>query len=144
VSGACGPLNFPWHRGPCWRTALAAVPADQREIGPELGPITAAKKTQRDKSSRLSSFPFGCDWPWLGGVAALLLLYLLFGTTRLQADASRSRWRDRTWLAWGAVCIYLAHNIEEYGIDALGRTYEFPASMDRQWAAPSSVSTVAG
>jgi hypothetical protein len=81
----------------------------------------------------MNSVSFGHDWPWLGGIVDLLLLYLLFGTTSLQADTTKSRWRDRTWLAWAAVFIYLAHNIEEYGVDALGRTYEFPAALEKMF-----------
>lgn len=77
----------------------------------------------------MNGFSLGHDWPWLGGAAALLLLYLLLGTTRLQADPAQRRWRDRTWLAWAAVFSYLAHNVEEYGIDLLGRSYEFPRAM---------------
>lgn len=82
----------------------------------------------------MTGFAFGHDWPWLGAVAALILLYLLLGTTKLQGDASAVRWRDRSWLAWAAVFAYLAHNIEEYGVDALGRHYEFPIQMGEIFA----------
>ena len=81
----------------------------------------------------MNGFSFSYGWPWLGGVAALLLLYLLVGTSRLQGDASQSRWRDRTWLAWAAVLLYLAHNVEEYGVDALGRRYQFPSQMAKMF-----------
>lgn len=87
----------------------------------------------------MNDFQFGLDWPWLGAIAALALLYLLFGTRRLQQDASISRWRDRTWLAWVAAFIYLAHNIEEYGVDALGRHYEFPIQMSQMFAGAINV-----
>ncbi|MBO1113689.1 HXXEE domain-containing protein [Bordetella petrii] len=79
----------------------------------------------------MGDFSFGTDWPWVGAIAGLILLYLLFFSTRLQADPSQSRWHDRTWLAWMASFSYFAHNIEEYGVDLSGRAYAFPASMMR-------------
>ncbi len=77
----------------------------------------------------MGDFSFGRDWPWIGAAAALGMLILLFGTTLLQADPARSRWRDRTWLAWAAMFLYLVHNVEEYGVDAMGRHYEFPSTL---------------
>jgi hypothetical protein len=78
----------------------------------------------------MSEFSFGHDWPWLGAIGGMVLLCLLFFTRRLQADTKLPRWHDRTWLAWLAMFAYLAHNVEEYGIDMLGRRYEFPASLN--------------
>jgi hypothetical protein len=72
---------------------------------------------------------FDLAFPWLGAVGAALLLVLLFGTRRLQRDLNVSRWRDVTWLAWLAVVAYLLHNIEEYGVDALGHVHGFPDGM---------------
>ncbi len=68
-------------------------------------------------------------FPWIGLVAALLVLGLLFLTHRVQSNLARSRWRDRTWLSWLAVAVYLIHNVEEYGVDLLGQHHAFPPSM---------------
>lgn len=68
-------------------------------------------------------------WPWMGLGAAIVLLFLLFATNWLRADASVSRWRDLTWIAWLAVVAYLLHNVEEYGIDFTGATLSFPGMM---------------
>lgn len=72
---------------------------------------------------------FDLAWPWIGSIAAVLLLILLFGTDKLRSDLSLSRWRDRIWLSWLAVPVYMLHNIEEYGIDLLGRIHEFPDAL---------------
>ena len=37
--------------------------------------------------------------PVIGGVAAALLLVLLFGTHVLRGERGPSRWRDRVWLS---------------------------------------------
>src|SRR5207248_7152868 len=42
---------------------------------------------------------------------------------------SLSRWRDPVWLSWLAVPVYMIHNVEEYGIDLLGRTHSFPDAL---------------
>jgi len=72
---------------------------------------------------------FDTAWPWIGLMAAVILLILLFGTERLRGDLTLSRWRDPVWLAWWAVPVYMLHNVEEYGIDLLGRTHAFPDAM---------------
>ena len=72
---------------------------------------------------------FDLAWPWIGAVAATLLLILLFATPILRSDLTKSRVRDPLWLAWLAVPIYMIHNVEEYGIDALGRRHYFPDAM---------------
>lgn len=69
------------------------------------------------------------DFPWIGLAAAVIVLVFLFLTDRLRVDLTRSRWRDRTWLSWLAVAVYLVHNVEEYGIDLLGQFHAFPSSM---------------
>lgn len=68
-------------------------------------------------------------FPWIGGVAAVVILALLFGTHLLRSEPGSSRWRDRVWLSWLAMVIYLIHNVEEYGIDLFGRWHEFPDGM---------------
>ncbi|MBK8446653.1 MAG: HXXEE domain-containing protein [Micropruina sp.] len=55
-----------------------------------------------------------------------MLLILLFATQWLQADPTRSRWRDPTWIAWLAAVAYMLHNVEEYGLDFTGTTLSFP------------------
>ena len=65
-------------------------------------------------------------FPWIGGIGAIVLLALLFGTRLLQSEPSASRWRDRVWLSWLAVVVYLIHNVEEYGIDLAGHRHGFP------------------
>ena len=72
---------------------------------------------------------FDLAWPWIGLAAAVLLIFLLFGTQNLRGDLSRSRWRDPVWLSWLSVPVYMIHNVEEYGIDLLGRTHEFPDAL---------------
>lgn len=72
---------------------------------------------------------FDFAWPWFGSVAAALLLFLLFATDRLRGDRSLPRWRDPVWLSWLAVPIYMIHNVEEYGVDLLGRVHTFPDAL---------------
>lgn len=69
---------------------------------------------------------FDLAFPWIGLAAAVVLLLLLFATRRLCGDPSSPRWRDRVWLSWMAMVAYLIHNVEEYGVDALGRWHSFP------------------
>jgi hypothetical protein len=68
-------------------------------------------------------------FPWIGGVAAFALLVLLFGTNLLHSEPDSSRWRDRIWLSWLAMAVYLIHNVEEYGIDLFGQLHAFPAGI---------------
>ena len=68
-------------------------------------------------------------FPWIGGAAAIALLALLFGTDLLRSEPGSSRWRDRVWLSWLAMVIYLLHNVEEYGIDLFGQRHAFPDAI---------------
>jgi hypothetical protein len=72
---------------------------------------------------------FDLAFPWIGLGGALALLVLLFGSRLLRSDPARSRWRDLVWLSWMAVVAYLLHNVEEYGVDLLGRRHAFPAAL---------------
>ncbi|WP_424814438.1 HXXEE domain-containing protein [Roseococcus sp. YIM B11640] len=72
---------------------------------------------------------FDLNFPWIGAAAAAVLLALLFGTGLLRADLRKPRWRDPSWLSWMGVVAYLLHNVEEYGIDLLGRRHRFPADF---------------
>src|SRR6188768_719423 len=69
---------------------------------------------------------FDLAFPWIGGVAAIVLLALLFGTRLLCSEPGSSRWHDRVWLSWLATSIYLLHNVEEYGTDVFGNSHAFP------------------
>lgn len=71
---------------------------------------------------------FDLAWPWIGLGGAAILLTLLFGTQKLRAGQIGSRWRDPVWLAWLMAAVYMIHNFEEYGIDALGHTHAFPVA----------------
>lgn len=69
---------------------------------------------------------FALNFEWIGLVAAIVILVLLFTTNSLRNDLSISKWKDYTWLSWLGMVIYLLHNVEEYGIDIFGRTNAFP------------------
>lgn len=71
---------------------------------------------------------FDLNWPWLGLVAAVVLLALL-ATDRLRLDPTVSRWRDPSWLGWLAVPLYVVHEAEEYGVDATGTRHAFPDAL---------------
>jgi hypothetical protein len=72
---------------------------------------------------------FDIAFPWIGGVAGLVLLVLLFGTNLLRSDSISSRWRDPVWLSWMATVAYLLHNVEEYGLDLFGNSHAFPDAL---------------
>lgn len=62
-------------------------------------------------------------WPYVGLVAALLLVAWLFAERR-PADAP-PRWRDPAFVLPLLWPMYLLHQFEEHGIDLLGRRYAF-------------------
>jgi hypothetical protein len=68
-------------------------------------------------------------FPWIGGVAAVALLVLLFSSNLLRSEPTLSRWHDPSWLSWMAVVAYLLHNVEEYGRDLLGHWHSFPDAL---------------
>jgi hypothetical protein len=72
---------------------------------------------------------FDVAFPWIGGVAAVVLLALMFGTNLLRSDSISSRWRDPVWMSWMASAAYLLHNVEEYGLDLLGNSHAFPDAL---------------
>jgi hypothetical protein len=76
------------------------------------------------------------NFPWIGSMAAVVVLVLLISTNRLRSDLNQSRWRDLSWLSWLAVAIYLIHNVEEYGVDLLGQFHAFPHFMCAMLAQP--------
>ncbi|MEV6348258.1 HXXEE domain-containing protein [Actinoplanes sp. NPDC051851] len=67
-------------------------------------------------------------WSSVGLGAAAVLLALLFFTDLFRQNLAVSRWRDPVWLAWTMPAAYMLHNFEEYGIDARGHAFAFPAS----------------
>lgn len=67
-------------------------------------------------------------WSSTGLGAAIVLLLVLVFTNTFRSRPAVSRWRDPVWLAWLMVVAYLLHNFEEYGIDAKGRAFQFPAA----------------
>lgn len=76
-------------------------------------------------------------FPWIGGVAGIVLLGLLFGTRLLRAQSASSRWHDPVWLSWMGVAAYLVHNVEEYGIDFQGHVHAFPSALCATLALPA-------
>ncbi|WP_299559463.1 HXXEE domain-containing protein [uncultured Mycolicibacterium sp.] len=68
-------------------------------------------------------------WSSVGLGAAVVLGLLLFGTDVCRSRPAISRWRDPVWMAWAFVAAYLVHNFEEYGVDAEGRSFAFPAAL---------------
>lgn len=73
---------------------------------------------------------FDLAWPWIGLAGASGLLILLLATPWLRRPgAAGSRWRDPVWLSWLSTVAYLLHQVEEYGVDALGRAHTFPDAL---------------
>lgn len=75
---------------------------------------------------------FDLAFPWIGLVGAGVLLPLLLATNMFRQRLDLSRWRDPAWLGWLLTVIYLVHNVEEYGIDALGHHHTFPGALCAQ------------
>lgn len=67
-------------------------------------------------------------WPWIGIITATALIVVLFCTNTLRESRDVPRWRDPLWLSWSMVVAYMLHNFEEYGFDAEGRPFHFPAT----------------
>lgn len=66
-------------------------------------------------------------WPWLGlGLALAILAVLLRPRPGLSLGA---RLRLPTTLAWLGLPLYMLHQVEEHGVDLLGRTYAFQAGL---------------
>lgn len=68
-------------------------------------------------------------WPYAGlGLAALLLLWLCLGLER-RREGAPPRWRDPAFVLPLLWPMYLVHQFEEHGVDALGRHYAFLEGM---------------
>jgi len=74
---------------------------------------------------------FDILWPWIGLVAAAVILIFLFTTNTLRLYPNGSRWKDAVWLSWLSVPIYMIHEFEEYGVDLLGVRHAFPDGLCR-------------
>jgi uncharacterized protein with HXXEE motif len=72
---------------------------------------------------------FDLAWPWIGLLVALMLLALMFTSSLFRGDPAVSRWRDRVWLSWLPIPVYMIHQCEEYGIDLRGVRHSFPGSL---------------
>jgi hypothetical protein len=72
---------------------------------------------------------FDIAWPWIGLIAAVIILSLLFVTNIFRHNIQISRWRDVAWLSWLAIPIYMIHEFEEYGVDFLGTRHAFPNGL---------------
>lgn len=80
---------------------------------------------------------FERHWCWIGLVAAIILLVILFSTNVFRNERGVSRWRDSVWLAWLMTTAYMLHNFEEYGIDARGRPFHFPVTACQTFGFPA-------
>lgn len=63
-------------------------------------------------------------WPWLGLAIAVPMLVVMLVRPRA-GQPWRARFEDPAWLLWLPLPIYMLHQFEEHGIDALGRAYAF-------------------
>lgn len=69
-------------------------------------------------------------WPWLGLALAIAMLVAL-GLRRVGTVGTpwRARLTDPAWLLWLLLPVYMLHQFEEHGVDALGRPYAFRAAL---------------
>jgi hypothetical protein len=72
-------------------------------------------------------------WPYLGLVLAVVLCVVLFR----EPHSSGSRWRAPRFLLPLVFPMYLVHQFEEHGIDALGEWYAFLGTMCRTLGYPA-------
>lgn len=73
-------------------------------------------------------FVFALVWPWIG-IGAAGLLFVLLCTNTLRSDRAVTRWGDIVWLTWAGTFVYLVHQFEEHGVDAMGHAYAFRAFL---------------
>lgn len=72
-------------------------------------------------------------WPYLG------LLISCFVSSLLVSNPSKlgvRREYDSRYFVWIALVVYMVHQVEEYGLDALGRTRAFPGALCKQLGLP--------
>jgi hypothetical protein len=69
------------------------------------------------------------DWPWVGLCIALPLLAGLFLWPTPDHATMAARFTRPSRLVWFPLPIYMLHQVEEHGIDLLGRHYHFQADL---------------
>lgn len=67
-------------------------------------------------------------WPYLGLAIAIPMLAFMLAWPQ-PGKPWNARFHDPAWLLWLPLPIYMLHQFEEHGIDALGRAYAFRASL---------------
>lgn len=72
---------------------------------------------------------FDYNWVWIGTALGCVLAAVLLFTDKLRSNTEVPRRRDLYWLGWACSLAYFIHNIEEYGISAMGATYAFPDTI---------------
>lgn len=68
------------------------------------------------------------NWPWVGLVIGSLLTYAALTNPGL-LGIKKPTMSDPRFLATLGTALYMLHEVEEYGIDALGRYYAFPTAL---------------
>lgn len=69
------------------------------------------------------------DWPFVGLALGVLALVAMFVRPSPAGEPYRARFYDPAWLLWLVGPVYLLHQFEEHGVDALGRRYQFLAEI---------------
>lgn len=68
-------------------------------------------------------------WPWIGLGASIVIFLLLIFSDTFQADKTKSRLYDVSWLSWMIVASYLLHVFEEYGLHVVNGQYQVITSF---------------
>lgn len=66
-------------------------------------------------------------WPWLG--LAIAVGMVLVDLYRRRGRPFSERFDDPSFWVWVGLPVYMLHQVEEHGVDALGRTYAFQSSL---------------
>lgn len=72
---------------------------------------------------------FWFAWPWMGLGAAIVMIFLLFGTNLMRTNLELSRWRDPAWLAWILPPLLMVHQFEEYACHVVDGQYALMSTM---------------
>lgn len=80
------------------------------------------------------------DWPWLGGAFGLVILAVAFGRPMPALGSYGARLSDPRWLCWLPLPVYMLHQVEEHGIDLLGRRYALQAELCATLGSPDVAS----
>ncbi len=68
-------------------------------------------------------------WPWIGLGGSIVIFLLLIFSDTFQADKTKSRFYDVSWLSWMIVASYLLHVFEEYGMHVVNGQYQLITSF---------------